>query len=181
MIYQIHTLHIPLRTFALPRCLIRSHQQTNHCASSPPQILLRNKVIHKHLRQQRIRLILQKQSAHIPRPTFTNSPPSPNHRPRSLPSQPPTLTFKLSCVGSASNFLLASSSRNTTTNPRSHSLSLLTPVSASGVSSGRPPFGFSRMRSGCCSYRDRKARARSPFWAEVTLGRKLKVAMCDVC
>lgn len=52
---------------------------------------------------------------------------------------------------------------NTTTNPKSHSFSLFTPVNSSFVSSGLPPFGPSNTSSGCCSYSSRKARARSAF------------------
>ena len=66
---------------------------------------------------------------------------------------------------------------NTTTNPKSHPSSLLTPVNSSFVSSGFPPFGPSKTSSGCCAYSARKARARSAFCAAVTVEWKRKVAI----
>jgi hypothetical protein len=69
--FILHSIYCTI--FELQGRLIQTYQQGNHCAPSPPQILLINKVIHKHLRKQRIRLILPKVSTHhIPYPTSAN-------------------------------------------------------------------------------------------------------------
>jgi len=64
-----------------------------------------------------------------------------------------------------------------TVKPVSHTLSLFTLVKLSGVFNGLPPFGMPQMRSWCCSYKFRKARARSPFCSAVTSSLKRKQAM----
>jgi hypothetical protein len=82
------------------------------------------------------------------------------------------------CPNSSYFFLLQSShTLNLTTKPVSQMLSRLTLVRFSGVFSGFPPFGAPKMRSGCCAYKARKARVRSPFWSGVTSGRNLKHAI----
>jgi hypothetical protein len=64
-----------------------------------------------------------------------------------------------------------------TVKPVSHTLSLLTLVKLSGVFNGFPPFGMPQMRSWCCSYKFKNARARSPFCSAVTFSLNRKQAM----
>lgn len=64
-----------------------------------------------------------------------------------------------------------------TVKPVSHTLSLLTLVKLSGVFNGFPPFGMPQMRSWCCSYNFKNARARSPFCSAVTFSLNRKQAM----
>ncbi|KAL5432376.1 hypothetical protein PMIN07_007948 [Paraphaeosphaeria minitans] len=124
--------------------------------SSPPQILLVHKIIHKHPLQQRIRFILQ-----------------PIVSLRLVELQPRCLALHPSAHASQLQTSMHHPEErkkkrwehrtlNLTTNPVSHSFSLSTPVSSSGVSNGRPPLGFSASKCAYWSYRARTTPPRHP-------------------
>jgi hypothetical protein len=141
---------------------------THAQAFSPSKVRLLNKIIHKNLLQQRIRLILHDLSVPLPLS-------------RSATYLQPIMSLilikRLPCFITLrpwsvrhTLFDLGLHTLNTTMNPVSHSLSLFTFVKSSGVFSGRPPLGGITSSSGCCAYKSRKALVRPPFCSAVTLG-----------